>query len=78
MGDAASTPAQAGNARRSEPGPGRAVSAARLPQDDPGFPGDSTGDQRVNSAQFDAYQQLGHFIGQAAAQRQENPLPGGA
>jgi len=60
------------------PGPGVPYQLLDFPQDDPDLPGDSTGDQRVNSAQFDAYQQLGHFIGQAAAQRQENPLPGGA
>jgi hypothetical protein len=40
-----------------------------FPQDDPGFPRDSTADQWFNAAQFDAYQQLGHFIGQAAARR---------
>jgi hypothetical protein len=36
-------------------------------QDDVSFPRDSTGDQWFNSAQFDAYQRLGYFIGQAAA-----------
>lgn len=33
------------------------------------FPRDSTADQAFNSRQFDAYQQLGQFIGGAAAQR---------
>jgi hypothetical protein len=51
-----------------------------FPQDDPGFPHDSTGDQWFNAGQFDAYQQLGHFIGQEAAQRPAaavgaHPLP---
>jgi hypothetical protein len=41
-----------------------------FPQDDPGFPRDSTGDQFFSAGQFDAYQQLGYYIGQAAAQRQ--------
>jgi hypothetical protein len=36
-------------------------------QDDVSFPRDSTGDQWFNSAQFDAYQRLGYFIGQAAS-----------
>ena len=38
-----------------------------FPQNDPGFPNDSTGDQFFNAAQFDAYQTLGDFIGQKAA-----------
>lgn len=38
-----------------------------FPQDDVGFPRDSTADQWFNAAQFDAYQQLGYIIGQAAA-----------
>jgi putative NADH-flavin reductase len=38
-----------------------------FPQDDVGFPRDSTADQWFNAAQFDAYQQLGRIIGQAAA-----------
>ena len=45
-----------------------------FPQDDVGFPHDSTADQWFNAAQFDAYQQLGHIIGQAAA-RAEVHLP---
>jgi hypothetical protein len=43
-------------------------------QNDVGFPRDSTADQSFNSRQFDAYQQLGQFIGRAAAQR-EAPGP---
>ena len=35
-------------------------------QDDPGFPRDSTADQWFNSQQFDAYQQLGRYLGQQA------------
>jgi hypothetical protein len=51
-----------------------------FPQDDPGFPHDSTGDQWFNAAQFDSYQHLGHFIGQEAARRPAaaiggHPLP---
>jgi hypothetical protein len=38
-------------------------------QIDVAFPRDSTADQSFNSRQFDAYQQLGQFIGRAAAQR---------
>jgi hypothetical protein len=38
-------------------------------QVDAGFPRDSTADQSFNSRQFDAYQQLGQFIGHAAARR---------
>ena len=38
-------------------------------QVDVGFPRDSTADQSFNSRQFDAYQQLGQFIGHAAAGR---------
>ena len=48
-----------------------------FPQEDPGFPRDSTGDQFFSAGQFDAYQQLGYYIGQAAAQRQV-PATGGA
>jgi hypothetical protein len=40
-----------------------------FPQDDTGFPHDSTGDQFFNASQFDSYQALGHFIGQKAARR---------
>jgi hypothetical protein len=36
-------------------------------QSNPGFPHDSTGDQFFNAAQFDAYQTLGYFLGQKAA-----------
>jgi hypothetical protein len=35
-------------------------------QNDPGFPRDSTADQWFNSQQFDAYQQLGRYLGQQA------------
>jgi excisionase family DNA binding protein len=35
-------------------------------QDDPGFPRDSTADQWFNSQQFDAYQQIGRYLGQQA------------
>jgi len=35
-------------------------------QDDAGFPRDSTADQWFNSQQFDAYQQLGRYLGQQA------------
>ena len=38
-------------------------------QVDVAFPRDSTADQSFNSRQFDAYQQLGQFIGRAAARR---------
>ena len=60
--------------------PGMPYQLLDFPQDDVGFPRDSTGDQWFNSAQFDAYQQLGHFIGQEAARRPaaavgERPLP---
>jgi hypothetical protein len=41
-----------------------------FPQSNPGFPNDSTGDQFFNAGQFDAYQTLGYFIGQKAAQPQ--------
>ena len=37
-------------------------------QNDPGFPRDSTADQWFNSQQFDAYQQLGRYLGQQAVQ----------
>jgi hypothetical protein len=47
-----------------------------FPQDDAGFPRDSTGDQFFSASQFDAYQQLGYYIGQAAAQRQVPVAPG--
>lgn len=40
-----------------------------FPQGNPGFPHDSTGDQFFNAAQFDAYQALGYFLGQQAADR---------
>jgi len=40
-----------------------------FPQDDTGFPHDSTGDQFFDAGQFDSYQALGHFIGQKAARR---------
>ena len=45
-----------------------------------GFPHDSTGDQFFDAGQFDAYQALGHFIGQKAARRPAaaidcHPLP---
>jgi len=51
-----------------------------FPQDDTGFPHDSTGDQFFNAGQFDSYQALGHFIGQKAARRPataigRHPLP---
>jgi hypothetical protein len=48
-----------------------------FPQEDPGFPRDSTGDQFFSAGQFDAYQQLGYYLGHAAAQRQV-PAAGGA
>lgn len=35
-------------------------------QNDPGFPRDSTADQWFNSQQFDAYQQLGRYLGRQA------------
>ena len=35
-------------------------------QNDPGFPRDSTADQWFNSQQFDAYQQLGRYLGREA------------
>jgi Patatin-like phospholipase len=38
-------------------------------QIDTGFPRDSTADQSFNARQFDGYQQLGQFIGHAAARR---------
>lgn len=41
-----------------------------FPQSNPGFPNDSTGDQFFNAGQFDAYQTLGYFIGQKAAEHQ--------
>lgn len=47
-----------------------------FPQEDPGFPRDSTGDQFFTAAQFDAYQQLGYYIGHATAKRKV-PAPGG-
>ena len=37
-------------------------------QNDPGFPRDSTADQWFNSQQFDAYQQLGRYLGQQAVE----------
>ena len=40
-----------------------------FPQDDTGFPHDSTGDQFFDAGQFDSYQALGRFIGQKAARR---------
>jgi len=51
-----------------------------FPQDDTGFPHDSTGDQFFDAGQFDSYQALGHFIGQKAARRPAaaidcHPLP---
>src|SRR5208282_3288511 len=51
-----------------------------FPQDDAGFPHDSTGDQFFNAGQFDSYQALGHFIGQKAARRPaaalgDHPVP---
>jgi hypothetical protein len=53
--------------------PGVPYQLLDFPQSDPGFPHDSTGDQFFNAGQFDSYQTLGHFIGQAAAQ-QSQPL----
>jgi hypothetical protein len=38
-------------------------------QIDTGFPRDATADQSFNARQFDGYQQLGQFIGHAAARR---------
>ena len=38
-----------------------------FPQGDAGFPHDSTGDQFFDVGRFDAYQMLGHVIGQKAA-----------
>jgi hypothetical protein len=35
-------------------------------QNDSGFPRDSTADQWFNSQQFDAYQQLGRYLGKQA------------
>jgi hypothetical protein len=46
-----------------------------FPQDDPGFPHDSTGDQFFNAGQFDSYQTLGHFIGKEAARRLRLAVP---
>ena len=40
-----------------------------FPQEDPGFPHDSTGDQWFNAGQFDSYQRLGYFMGSMAAKR---------
>jgi hypothetical protein len=45
-----------------------------FPQNDPGFPNDSTGDQFFNAGQFDAYQMLGYCLGQKAADAGENLL----
>ena len=42
-------------------------------QVDVAFPRDSTADQSFNSRQFDSYQQLGQFIGRAAAQQLGQP-----
>ena len=47
-----------------------------FPQDDPGFPHDSTGDQFFDAGQFDSYQALGHFIGQKAARRPAAAMAG--
>jgi hypothetical protein len=63
--------------------PGMPYQLLDFPQDDAGFPHDSTGDQWFNAAQFDSYQQLGRFIGQEAARRPaaavgDHPLPGHA
>ena len=44
-----------------------------FPQDNSGFPNDSTGDQFFNAGQFDAYQTLGYCLGQKAADPGENP-----
>jgi hypothetical protein len=44
-----------------------------FPQDDSGFPNDSTGDQFFNAGQFDAYQALGQCIGRKAAALDGNP-----
>jgi len=38
-------------------------------QNDAGFPRDSTADQWFNSQQFDAYQQLGRYLGEQAVKR---------
>jgi hypothetical protein len=51
--------------------PGVPYQLLDFPQSDPGFPHDSTGDQFFNAGQFDSYQTLGHFIGQAAAKRSQ-------
>ena len=37
-------------------------------QNDAGFPRDSTADQWFNSQQFDAYQQLGRYLGEQAVE----------
>ena len=46
-----------------------------FPQDDSGFPNDSTEDQFFNAGQFDAYQALGHCLGQKAADLDGKPSP---
>ncbi len=56
--------------------PGVPYQLLDFPQDDPGFPHDSTGDQFFNAGQFDSYQTLGHFIGRIAARRSK-PLDDG-
>jgi hypothetical protein len=43
-------------------------------QDDLGFPRDSTADQWFNSQQFDAYQQLGRYLGQQAVKTATPPV----
>ena len=45
-------------------------------QDDPGFPNDGTADQWFDCDRFDAYQQLGQYLGAKAAAAGTAPHPG--
>jgi hypothetical protein len=49
--------------------PGMPYQLLDFPQTDVGFPRDSTGDQWFDSAQFDAYQELGRVLGEQAQKR---------